>query len=326
MDRRAFLGALALLATPRGVAAQPAGRPHRIGYLGTTSAAASSRFVEAFREGLRELGWPEGQGIVIDYRFAGGQFDRLGDLAAELVRLKVEAIVAGPTPAGVAAKNATGTIPIIMVAVGDPVRLGLVASLGRPGGNVTGLSFDVGQEFYGKGLELLKEIAPRARRVAVLWNSSNPAQELAVRYVEAAAGPLRLQLQRLPVRGQGDLDPAFQAMRNESADALLVVPDSMFNLHRTRLADLAVGNRLPSMHGFRELAEAGGLMSYGPNLADVYRRAATFVDKILKGARPADLPVEQPTKFELVINLKTAKALGLTIPPSLLARADQVIE
>ena len=212
-----------------------------------------------------------------------------------------------------------------MVAVGDPVRLGLIASLARPGGNVTGTSFDVALEVFSKELELLRDTLPKVRRVAILSNSGNPSQEVAVRDLKAAARSLRLQLQLLPVRGPVEFEDAFGAMEREHADALLVVADSMFNLHRARLAALAAKNRLPSMYGFREFVEAGGLMSYGPSVADVFRRAATFVDKILKGAKPANLPVEQPTKFELVINLKTAKQIGLTIPPSVLARADRVI-
>jgi ABC-type uncharacterized transport system substrate-binding protein len=328
MDRRAFISSIAggFLAAPLVVDAQSTGDVRRIGYLSNTSLAASSRFVEALRQGLRELEWVEGQNIVIEYRWAEGRSDRLPGLAAELLRLKVDVIIAAPTPSAVAAKNATRTIPIVMVAVGDPVRLGLVASLARPGANVTGTSFDVGLEVFGKELELLKETLPRLRRVAILSNRGNPSQEVAVRDLKAAAASLRLQLQHLPVRGPNEFDGAFGALKEESADALLVVADSLFNLHRARLADLAARNRLPSMYGFREFVEAGGLMSYGPSVSAVFRRAATYVDKILKGAKPADLPVEQPTTFELVINLKTAKALGLTIPPALLQRADQVIE
>ena len=327
MDRRVFLGTLAggLLAAPLAAGAQTAGKVPRIGYLSSGS-ATTSRLVEGFQQGLRELGWVEGQNVVIDYRFSEGRFDRLPDLAAELVRLKVDVIVAAPTPPAVAAKNATGTIPIVMVGVGNPVGLGLIASLARPGGNVTGLSFSIGTLASGKGLELLKETAPNVRRVAVLSNPGNPSHALAIHEVRDAARTMGVQLQLLEAREPNQFDGAFAAMAKGRAEALLVVPDSMLALHGARLADLAARNRLPSMHGFREAVEAGGLISYGPSIVAVFRRAAFFVDKILKGAKPGDLPVEQPSKFDLVINLKTAKALGLTIPPSLLQRADQVIE
>jgi putative ABC transport system substrate-binding protein len=285
-----------------------------------------SPYLDTFRQGLRELGWVEGQNIVIDYRYAEGRFDRLPDLAAELVRLKVDIIVAVPTPAAVAAKKATETIPIVAISVGDPVGLGLIASLARPGGNLTGLSYSVGLEIAGKGLELLKETVPKVRRVAILSNPGNPFQPLAITEVNVAARSLGVQLQLLEARGPNELDGAFAAMATERVGALLVVADSLFLLQRTRLADLAARSRLPAAYGLREIVEAGGLMSYGPSVRDLYRRGATFVDKILKGAKPGDLPVEQPTKFELVINLKTAKALGLTIPPSLLGRADEVIQ
>jgi putative ABC transport system substrate-binding protein len=328
MDRRTFLagtGAV-LLAAPLAAEAQQAGKVARIGFLGTRTPSDMSPFLDAFRQGLRELGWVEGQNTVIDYRFAEGRFDRLPELAAELVRLKVDIIVAATTPAAVAAKNATATIPIVGISLGDPVGLGLVASLARPGGNVTGSSFSVGLGIVGKGLELLEETIPKVRRVAVLSNPANPFQPLAIREVNAAARSLGVQLQLLEVRGPNELDGAFAAMAKERVEALLVVADSMFILHRTRLADLAARSRLPAAYGLREIVEAGGLMSYGPSLRDLYRRSAAYVDKILKGAKPGDLPVEQPTKFELVINLKAAKALGLTIPPSLLGRADEVIQ
>jgi len=238
----------------------------------------------------------------------------------------VDVIIAAPTPAALAAKNATGTVPIVAVSLTHPVELGLVGSLARPGGNVTGLSYSVGADIFGKDLELLKEIVPRVRRVAVLSNPDSPAQPLTVRNVKDAARSLGLQLQLLEARGPEGFDGAFAAMAREHVGALLVVQDPAFIPHRARLVDLAAKNRLPSIFTQREDAEAGGLMSYGPSLSDLYRRAGTYVDKILKGANPGDLPVEQPTKFELVINLKTAKALGLTIQPSLLQRADQVIE
>ena len=325
-SRRAFLCTLAggLFSASRVAEAQQTGKVYRIGYLGPSSATAVSRFTESFRQGLRELGWVEGQNIVIEYRFAEGQFDRLPDLAAELVRLKVDVIVAIPTPAAVAAKNATATIPIVMVNVGDPVGLGLIASLARPGGNVTGLSYSVGMDTFGKSLELLKTAVPKVRRVAVLSNPANPARELAISSLKVAARSLGLELQFLAARGPNEFDGAFGAMAKERAGAVLVAADSLFYLHRARLADFTA--KLPSMHGLREMVEAGGLMSYGPSTTHQVRYAATYVDKILKGATPADLPVEQPTKFEVVINLKTAKALGLTMPQSLLARADHLIE
>jgi putative ABC transport system substrate-binding protein len=315
------------LVAPPGTQAQQAGKVYRIGYLGYGSSSAAVGLIEAFRQGLRELGWVEGQNITIDYRFAEGRSDRLLDLAAELVRLKVDIIVAAAgTPTVVAAKNETGTIPIVAIAVGDPVATGLIASLARPGGNITGLSYYVGSENLGKELELLKETLPNIGRVAVLSNPANPAHAPAVENVKAAARALRVELQLLEARGPDEFDGAFAAMAKERVGALVVIADPVFNIHRTRLADLEAMNRLPSMHGVREYVEAGGLMSYGPNLSDLFRRAATYVDKILKGAKPSDLPVEQPNKFEFVINLKTAKTLGLTVPPSLLARADEVIE
>jgi len=325
VERRAFMGVLAsgLLAAPLAAEAQRAGKVHRIGYL---SGGLSTYRIEAFRQGLRELGWVEGQNIVIEYRYAEGRFDRLPDLAAELVRLKVDIIVAVATPASAAAKNATETIPIVGISLGDPVGTGLIASLARPGGNVTGVSYSVGVETIGKGLELLKEIVPNVRRVAILSNPGNPLHAPAVRDVKVAARSLGVQLQLLETRGPTEFDGAFAAMAKERVGGLFVVADTMFNLHRAQLVELAAKSRLPAAYGTRDAVEAGGLMSYGPSLPDLFRRGATYVDKILKGAKPADLPVEQPTKFELVINLKTAKALGLTIPPSLLARADELIQ
>ena len=315
-----------MLAVPAVVDAQSAGEPRRIGFLSNTSVAGSTQLHEAFRQGLRELGWVEGRNILIEYRYAEGRSDRLPGLADDLVRLKVDVIVAGATPPALAAKNATKEIPIVMVSAADPVGIGLVASLARPGGNLTGTSFDVGLEIFAKQLELLRDTLPRAHRVAILSNSGNPAQEVAVGNLKAAARSLGLQLQLLPVPGPTEFDRAFAAMKNRRADALLVVADSMFNLHRARVADLAAANRLPTMYGFRAFVDAGGLMSYGPSMPDIFRRAATFVDKILKGAKPADLPVEQPSKFELVINVRAAKALGLNVPPALLLRVDQVVE
>ena len=327
LSRRSVLaGGFAFLLAPLAAEAQPAGKVPRIGFLGTRSPSDTAPYLDAFRQGLRERGWVEGQNIVIEYRWAEGRFDRLPDLAAELVRLKVDIIVAVATPAAAAAKNATATIPIVGISLGDPVGLGLIASLARPGGNVTGVSYSVGLEIFGKQLELLKETVPKVRRVAILSNPANPAHALVIREVKDAARSLGVQLQLLEARGPSELDGAFAAMAKERGGALLVVTDTLFLLHRTRLTDLAARSRLPAAYGVREYVQAGGLMSYGPSLPDLFRHAATLVDKILKGAKPADLPVEQPTKFELVINRKTAKTLGLTIPPLLLLRADQVIE
>jgi len=325
--RRTFLGTLAggLLAASRVAHAQPAGKVHRIGYLGSGSSTSNPHLPGAFRQGLRELGWIEGQNIIIEYRFADGHLDRLPALAAEVVGLKVDIIAASPTPAALAAKNATGTIPIVFTSVPDPVGLGLVASLARPGGNVTGLTYSVGFNIFGKDLELLKEAVPKARRVAVLSNPASPSQPLTVSEIRGAARSLGLQLLLVEARGPGDFDGAFAAMAKERVGALFVVTDPAFIPHRARLAELTAKNRLPSIFTQREDAEAGALMSYGPSLSDMYRRAATYVDKILKGAKPADLPVEQPTKFELVINLKTARAIGFTLPQSLVQRADEVI-
>jgi len=322
MDRRTFLGTLTggLLAAPRAVEAQQAGKVAKIGVLefgGSTNSA--------FGQQLRELGYIEGQNLILEHRFAEGRAERLPDLAAELVRLKVDVIVAGGTPPPLAAKHATSTIPIVMAAAGDPVRTGLVANLARPGGNVTGLSTST-PDLAAKRLELLKEVVPGVSRVAVLWNAANPFTVLNMRETEAAARTLGLHVQSLEVRGLDDFDNALPAAIRGRAGALIVVDDPLTCLHRERLGDFAAKNRLPTMYGFRQCAGTGGLMSFGASLADLYRRAAIYVDKILKGAKPRDLPVEQPTNFELVINLKTAKALGLTIPPSVLQRADQVIE
>ncbi len=336
MDRRAFIGTLTsgLLAVPLAAEAEPAGKVHRIGFLSPSSPSDPERVASpfgerglaAFRQGLRDLGYVEGQNITIEPRWAEGRFERLPDLAAELVRLKVDVIVSVVTQASLAAKNATRTIPIVMVAAGDPLGSGLVANLARPGGNVTGPS-SMYADLAGKQLELLMKTAPKVSRVAVLWNPANAVwQAQMLRETEHAARALGLQRQLLEARGPDELEEAFVAMTREHASALLVQVDVIFALHARRIADLAAKHRVPAMYGAREHVEAGGLMSYAPNVLDLFRRAATYVDKILKGAQPGDLPVEQPTKFELVINRKTAKALGLTIPQSLLQRADQVIE
>jgi putative ABC transport system substrate-binding protein len=325
MDRRAFLGTLAggLLAAPLVAEAQTPGKVYRIGLL---SPASQGLGIEAFREGLRALGYVEGHNIVIEYRSAEGRFDRLPDLAAQLVLLKVDVIVAVVTQASLAAKNATSTIPIVMLAVGDPVGAGLVASLARPGRNITGTSA-LAVEIAGKSLEMLKHVVPKLRLVAVIWNPANAVfQAQMVKETEVAARALGIQLQMFAARDSEEIDRAFGAVTRERAAALTVIVDPVFIAHRARIAALAVKSRLPSVSAFKEYAEAGGLMAYAANFSEPGRRAASYVDKILKGAKPADLPVEEATKFELVINLKTAKALGLTVPPSLLQRADQVIE
>ena len=319
--------ALGIFWSPLPADAQQAGRVPRIGWLSIASPTpAVSHLIEAFWQGLRELGYVEGQNIAVEYRFAEGRPERLPEFAAQLVGLQVDIIVT-PNPAGTqAAKEATRTIPIVMLGAPDPVGSGLVASLARPGGNITGLSATASPVLYGKHLELLREAAPKASRVAVLRNPTNPTAALMSREVEGAARTLGVQLQMLDVQVPNDLDSAFAAMTRDRAGALLILADTMFTLHRARIASLAAKSRLPAVSGPREMAEAGLLMAYGRSLSYEFRRAATYVDKILKGANPGDLPVEQPTRFELVINLKTAKALGLTIPQSLLIRAEYVIE
>jgi putative tryptophan/tyrosine transport system substrate-binding protein len=281
---------------------------------------------EALLQALRELNWIEGRNIVIERRFSAGNFDRLREFAAELVRLKVDAIVAVASASTQAAKDATASIPICFVNAGDPVGQGFAMSLARPGGNVTGVSFDASPDITAKQLQLILETVPKASRVAVLWNPTSPFLRSYWSVAQAAAPALGVVLQSLEVQDASQYETAFKAIGRDRADALVVLSDSFATFHRARIAELAAEHRLPVLYGHRQYVEAGGLMSYGPSLFDVYRRAAAYVDKILKGTRPADLPVEQPTKYELVINLKTAKALGLELPPTLLARADEVIE
>ena len=332
MKRRTLVGAVAgavlisLLASARSVDAQSAENIRRIGLLAGGSGAVAGPMVEAFRTGLSELGWVEGQNVMIEFRFAEGRFDRLPDLAAELVRLKLDLIVAVPTPAALAAKRATGTIPIVMISVTDPVGIGLVTSLARPGSNVTGGSFSVGIEIIGKQLQLIKDALPRASSVAILLNTTNPGHAFILDKMKADAKSLGLSLRLLDARAPDEFDRVFAVMAKDHVDALLVVADAMFQANRTRLSELAAANRLPTMYTFREYVDSGGLISYGPNLVSQYRQGAMYVDKILKGAKPADLPVEQPSKFESVINLKAAKAIGITIPQSLLLRAEEVIQ
>jgi putative tryptophan/tyrosine transport system substrate-binding protein len=300
-------------------------QPKKVARIGLLTLVVSSSAHEVFKQGLRDLGYIEGQNIVIEYRHAADRAERLPELAAELVRLKVDVIVAAGSQAALAAKNATQTIPVIFTGVGDPVAQGLVASLARPGGNITGLA-SLSPEVGGKRLELLKEVVPAASRVAVLWNPTNSSNSLQLKEVRAAAQTLALRVQSLEVSKSEDIERAFAAIARERAHALLVFADPFLTTQRTQFADLAVKNRLPAMYGQSDSVEAGGLMSYAPSFREMHRRAATYCDKILKGTKPTDLPVEQPTKFEFVINLKTAKQIGLTIPPNVLARADRVIK
>ena len=302
--------------------AQP-GKVVRIGFLGPTSAASNAGRMEALRAGLRDLGYLEGKNLVIESRWAEGKFDRLPELAAELVRLNVDVILTTGTPGIRAAKNATTTIPIVMVTSGDPVGFGFVASLARPGGNITGSS-TFGPELSAKRLELLKETLPRTQRVAVLFNPDNSINDRNLPAMEQTAKLLKIRLQRFEVRGAEEFKNAFAAMTKQRVDAVALPEDDFLNANQNEVAELVAKQRLPSI-GRAEFAEAGGLIGYAVNFFDLYRRAAIFVDKILKGAKPADLPVQQPTKFEFVINLKTAKQIGLTIPPNVLARADKVI-
>jgi putative tryptophan/tyrosine transport system substrate-binding protein len=304
--------------------AQQPKRVPRIGFLVDGTPSTHSTRIEAFREGLRELGYVEEKNITIEYRYAAGMADRLSDLVTELVSLKVDVIMTGGTPAVLAAKKATKTIPIVFASVGNPVGIGIVDSLAQPGANVTGLSSFTG-DLSGKRLELLKEAFPKVSRVAVLWYPSNASSAIGWREIQATAPSLGVQLQSVEVRVSNDFDSAFKAVIRERAQALLTHSGSLANNYKARILDFAATNRLPAMYADTEFTPAGGLMSYGPSYADMNRRAATYVDKILKGTKPADLPVEQPTKFEFIINLKTAKQIGMTIPPNVLARADKVI-
>ncbi len=328
MKRRKFITLVSGAAVlPLAARAQQRGTVYRIGLLSTAPpGGGAERLIDALVQGLRGLGYVEGRNLVIERRYPSEEkVGQLPELAAELVRLNVDVIVAAGSLTPHAAKRATTTVPIVITNHGDPVGSGLVASLASPGGNITGLSL-LGTGLVGKQLEILKEAVPRVVRVAVLWNPTSQTHPRMLSEEEAAAQALELQLQRVPARGADDYEQAFSAMSQARASAVLVLGDPIFWYHRTRIAELAMRDRLPAIFSQGEHVDAGGLMSYGADLRDNFRRAATYVDKILKGARPADLPIEQPTMFKLVINLKTAKALGLTIPPSLLARADKVIE
>jgi putative tryptophan/tyrosine transport system substrate-binding protein len=319
-----WLVALAL-APFRPAEAQQLTKIPRTGYLGANFPTTNPARIEAFRQGLRELGYVEGKNVVIEWRFAEGKLDRLSEFAAELVRLKVDVIVTGGPQPTRAAKEATSTIPIVMTQVNDPVGNGFVASLARPGGNITGLA-TLAPELSGKQLELLKEIVPSLSRVAVFGTSTFPGNAQALKETELAAGAFGVQLQYLDVLGPKDIETAFREARKGRADVVHVLASPVINAHRIQIADLAAKNRLPAVYGTPEFMDAGGLMFYGASITEMFRRAATYVDKILKGAKPANLPVEQPTKFQFIINLKAAKQIGLTIPPNVLARADKVIK
>ena len=323
--RCAILLGLLLLIAPLTADAQPTGKVHRIGMLETRSTALNAANVDAFRGGLHELGYKDGRNIEIVYRSSDGRDERFPHLASELVRLKVDLILTRGTPAALAAKNASGTIPIVMAASGAPVESGLVASLARPGGNITGLSSGIG-ESYPKRVELLGELLPRLKRMAVILNMGNPSIPRWWLVIQESARSLGIEAQLLDLRSPESLPKLFDAAAKHRAEALIVGLDGITQANLRPIADLAVKHRLPSIYPARAYAQVGGLLAYGSSDAHLYHRAAAFVDKILKGGKPADLPIEQPTKWEFVINLKTAKALGLTIPPSLLLRADQVIE
>jgi len=324
LDAFAAVLAIALAAASSIAHAQPTGKPYRIGFLGNTNEALEANLVGPFREGLRDLGHVEGRDVLIEYRWLEGRYDRLPALIGELLAAKVDVIVTAGTPATLAVKKATTSVPLVMIAVGDPVGTGVVPSLSRPGGNITGVT-SISTEMDGKRLELLREVAPGVSHVAVLWNAASPLQGLAEKQTQAAARTLQVKVLSLGVRTLQEIHGAFAAIVRERPGALLVLADRLFLQHRALIMDFAAQQRLPGVHAYRELVEAGGLMSFGPSYADMHRRAAYFVDRILKGAKPADLPVERPPTFELVINLKAAKALGLTIPQSVLLRATEVI-
>ena len=323
-NRCAMRNVLYLVALVLALCSFAEAKSHKIGFLLPYAAGTDAR-IEAFRQGLRDLGYVEGQTITIEYRWANGKFEKLPELAADLVRTNVDVIVSAVTQASLAARKATNTIPIVMIAVSDPVGSGLVTTLARPGTNVTGTS-SMTAEVIGKQLELLKETLPKITRVAALWNPANRVfQAQQVQETQSAARALSMRLRFVQARVPDEIDRAFGEMAAEGTRALIVLGDPLFISHRKRIADLAANRRLPAVSGTSEHVEAGGLMAYGPSFPDMYRRTAYYVDRILKGAKPADLPVEQPTKFELVVNLKTAKQIGVIIPPNVLARADRVI-
>ena len=326
--RTAFAAVLAvsLLAAPLIPEAQVVGKVPKIGFVEAGSSSVNQHFADAFRQGLKELGYVEGRSIVIEERWAEGRTERFPVLLDELLRLKTDVIVQASTLGAVAAKKATTTVPIVFVGVSDPLGTGLVTSLAHPGGNLTGLSLAWAEGLAAKSPEFLKEMAPGVSRAALLFNPLGASMTPWVKETQAAASVLGIRLQEFEVRDAKGIDGAFAAMAREHLGAVIVITDPLTLRHRTRLVQLAASNRLPAVYSFGEFARAGGLLAYGPSVAEMFHRAAAYVDRILKGAKPADLPVEQPTKFELIINLKTAKALGLTIPPTLLLRADQIIE
>ena len=325
IGRREFFVALGgAAAWPLVVRAQQPGKLRTIGFSGQSTRSAESELVAAFTQRLHELGWMENRNITIEYRWSEGRAERFVQIAAEFVRLKVDVIVTSGTPQVLATKQATSVIPIVFARVGDPVANGIVASLARPGGNVTGLSVQ-GDELAGKRIEILREVVPSLRRVAILANVGNPFSVVELGEAQAAARMLGLEFDTLEIRRAEDIGPAFEVIKGR-AEALYVCPDGLVDANKIRINTLALGARLPTMHGYGEYVQAGGLMSYGANLPDLYRRSADYVDKILRGANPGDIPVEQPTKFDLIINLTTAKALSLTIPKSLLLRANELIE
>lgn len=327
MKRRAFIGGIAWCAatTPRAADAPARSKVYRIGYIQTATEAEQEHLTQAFEQALLELGYAQGRNVVFERRFADGKQERLPDLAAELVRLKVDLIVTGSNPVIAAVKQATATIPVVMATSRDPVGSGFIASLSRPGGNITGMTGDPTPEMQGKRLELLLQAVPRATQVALLWNPLPPGARTYRGEVERAARKLGVNLIAMEARGRSDFEAAFAAMAREGAHALVVLPDPVFFTARKQVVEWATSYRLPAIYHAREVVEQGGLMSYGVNLADQFRRAAGYVDRILKGANPADMPVEQPTRFELVINLSTARALGLTLPQALLLQATEMI-
>jgi putative ABC transport system substrate-binding protein len=326
IGRRKFLTTLGgvAVAWPLAARGQQAGKLPTIGFLASTTPAAQSQLTAAFVQRLRELGWIEGQTVTIEYRWAEGRSERFAEFAAEFVRLKVDVILTHNTPPVLAAKQATSVIPIVFATAGDPVDTGVVASLARPGGNVTGLSSQT-PDVAGKRIELLREVVPGLHRFAILANPDNSYVALELHEAQAAARKLGLEVDLFEIRRAENIAPAFETVKGR-AEALYVMPDPVMFIHRLRINTLALGARLPTMHSLREYVEASGLISYGPSWSDQWRRAADYIDKILRGAKPADLPVQQPTKFDLIINVTTAQALGLTVPPTLLARADEVIE
>jgi putative ABC transport system substrate-binding protein len=325
MRRREFITILSGATATWPFAARAEPKIPRVGYMGNSTQALEANLIGAFRDGLRELGYDEGRNIVIEYRWADGNYAQFPTLVAELIAAKVDVIVTAGTPAALAVKKATTTVPLVMVAVGDPVGTGLVPSLARPGGNLTGLS-SIAPDLEGKRLELLREVVPTLSHVAVFFNLLNPFHVVSMRNAHTAAEAMGLKLQQHDIRKSEDLDDAFATIRKERPDGLLILADRVFLHNRQRMMDFTEEQRLPNVNAYTELVEAGGLMSYGPSYEDMHKRAAIYVNKIIKGAKPADLPIEQPSKFTFVINLKAAKILGVTIPPSLLTLADKVLE